>query len=314
MLDIYRTDDSVIHETSEYEPGCWIKLTAPSADECEQVADDYNMDITDVRAALDEEESSRISVEDDYTLILIDIPTAEERNNRHTYTTIPLGILLRDDVIITVCNEETSVLRSFIDHRVKEFSTKKQMRFTYQILYNSSMVYQSLLRTIDRQRTEIEERINEKNTEDSDLIDLHELESNLVYFATSLRANNLVVERLTRYSRIRHYDDDEEILEDVIVETKQAIEMTSIYRDIINGTRDLMSTLINNRLNNAMKYLAAVTIVLSVPTIIGGLWGMNVDARWMPFSHTPFGFAILCVATLIISVLTAIVLHKRKML
>ena len=143
------------------------------------MANDYGMDIDDVRAALDEEESSRISVEDDYTLILIDIPIAEERNDRHTYTTIPLGILLRDDVIITVCSEETSVLRSFIDHRVREFSTKKQMRFTYQIFYNSSMVYQSLLRTIDRQRTEIEEKVTD-DLEDSDLIDLHELECNLV--------------------------------------------------------------------------------------------------------------------------------------
>ncbi len=313
MLDIYRTDDSVIHETDRFEPGCWIKLTAPTTDECEQVAGDFDMDIVDVRAALDEEESSRISVEDGYTLILVDIPTAEERNDRHTYTTIPLGILLRDDVIITVCGEETSVLRSFIDHHVKEFSTKKQMRFTYQILYNTSMVYQSLLRTIDRQRTEIEEKVSD-DMEDSDLIDLHELESNLVYFATSLRANNLVIDRLTRYSKIKQYDEDEEILEDVIVETKQAIEMTSIYRDIINGTRELMSTVINNRLNVAMKYLAAVTIVLSVPTIIGGLWGMNVDARWMPFSHTPFGFLILCLITLAASIITLAVLKKRKMM
>ena len=175
------------------------------------------------------------------------------------------------------------------------------------------MVYQSLLRTIDRQRTEIEEKVTD-DLEDSDLIDLHELESNLVYFATSLRANNLVVDRLTRYSKIKQYDDDRDILEDVIVETKQAIEMTSIYRDIISGTRDLMSTVINNRLNNAMKYLAAITIVLSVPTIIGGLWGMNVDSRWMPLSHTPFGFAILCVITLVISIITTIVLHKRQML
>ena len=313
MLDIYRTDDSIIHETDSFAPGCWIKLTAPTTDECEQVAGDFDMDIVDVRAALDEEESSRITVEDGYTMILVDIPTAEERNDRHTYTTIPLGILLREDVIITVCSEETSVLRSFIDHRIKEFSTKKQMRFTYQILYNTSMVYQSLLRTIDRARTEIEEKVS-GDMEDADLIDLHELESNLVYFATSLRANNLVIDRLTRYSKIKQYDEDEEILEDVIVETKQAIEMTSIYRDIINGTRELMSTVINNRLNNAMKYLAAITIVLSVPTIIGGLWGMNVDARWMPFSHTPFGFLILCVITLVASIITLAVLKKREMM
>ena len=271
------------------------------------------MDIADVRAALDDEESSRINLEDEYTLILVDIPSAEMRNNRHSYTTIPLGILIAEDVVITVCAEETAVLRSFVEQRVRDFSTKKQMRFTYQILYNACMVYQSLLRSIDRKRTEIEERIDQ-NTEDVDLIDLHELESNLVYFATSLRANGVVLDRLTRYGRLRQYSEDQELLEDVIIENRQAIEMTQIYRDIINGTRELMSTVINNRLNNVMKYLAAITIVMSIPTIISGLWGMNVGGKWMPFSSTPHGFAIICVITLLLCIVVMLWLRKKKML
>ena len=175
------------------------------------------------------------------------------------------------------------------------------------------MVYQSLLRSIDRKRTEIEERID-KNTEDVDLIDLHELESNLVYFATSLRANGVVLDRLTRYGRLRQYSEDQELLEDVIIENRQAIEMTQIYRDIINGTRELMSTVINNRLNNVMKYLAAITIVMSIPTIISGLWGMNVGGKWMPFSSTPHGFAIICLITLLLCVFVMLWLRKKKML
>jgi len=175
------------------------------------------------------------------------------------------------------------------------------------------MVYQSLLRSIDRKRTEIEERIDQ-NTEDVDLIDLHELESNLVYFATSLRANGVVLDRLTRYGRLRQYSEDQELLEDVIIENRQAIEMTQIYRDIINGTRELMSTVINNRLNNVMKYLAAITIVMSIPTIISGLWGMNVGGKWMPFSSTPHGFAIICVITLLLCIVVMLWLRKKKML
>ena len=175
------------------------------------------------------------------------------------------------------------------------------------------MVYQSLLRSIDRKRTEIEERID-RNTEDVDLIDLHELESNLVYFATSLRANSVVLDRLNRYGRLRQYSEDQELLEDVIIENKQAIEMTQIYRDIINGTRELMSAVINNRLNNVMKYLAAITIVMSIPTIISGLWGMNVNGKWMPLSNTPYGFGIICILTLVICIAVMIILHKRKML
>ncbi len=313
MINIYRTDDRIISEIDQYMAGAWVKLTAPTLEECAEISDHFHMDIADVRAALDDEESSRINLEDDYTLILVDIPSAEMRNNRHSYTTIPLGILIAEDVVITVCAEETAVLRSFVEQRVRDFSTKKQMRFTYQVLYNACMVYQSLLRSIDRKRTEIEERID-KNTEDVDLIDLHELESNLVYFATSLRANGVVLDRLTRYGRLRQYSEDQELLEDVIIENRQAIEMTQIYRDIINGTRELMSTVINNRLNNVMKYLAAITIVMSIPTIISGLWGMNVGGKWMPFSSTPHGFAIICLITLLLCVFVMLWLRKKKML
>ncbi len=313
MINIYRTDNRIISEIDQFDTGAWVKLTAPTLEECAEISDRFHMDIADVRAALDDEESSRINLEDEYTLILVDIPSAEMRNNRHSYTTIPLGILIAEDVVITVCAEETAVLRSFVEQRVRDFSTKKQMRFTYQILYNACMVYQSLLRSIDRKRTEIEERIDQ-NTENVDLIDLHELESNLVYFATSLRANGVVLDRLTRYGRLRQYSEDQELLEDVIIENRQAIEMTQIYRDIINGTRELMSTVINNRLNNVMKYLAAITIVMSIPTIISGLWGMNVGGKWMPFSSTPHGFAIICVITLLLCIVVMLWLRKKKML
>lgn len=313
MLQYFKTDDRIIREIEGIERGCWVKLTQPTLEECTSVSEAFGMDIADVRAALDDEESSRISIEDDYTLIIVDIPTAEVRNNRNTYTTIPLGILIKEDVIVTVCAQETVVLMSFIEKRVREFSTKKQMRFTYQILYNTCIVYQSLLRSIDRKRTDIEERINQ-DTEDVDLIDLHELESNLVYFATSLRANGVVLDRLTRYGRLRSYEEDQELLEDVIIENRQAIEMTSIYRDIINGTRELISDVINNRLNNVMKYLAAITIVMSIPTIISGLYGMNVSGKWMPLSNVPHGFGIICIATLVLCIAAMYILRKRKML
>lgn len=312
MLNIYRTDQRILSELEKPTDGCWIKLTMPTMDECADISEEYNIDIVDVRAALDIEESSRISLEDDYTLILVDIPTDEVRNGRNTYTTIPLGIILTDNALITVCSEETTVLQTFVEQRVRTFSTKKQMRFTYQILYNIAMYYQTLLRSIDRKRTEIEENMTEKNTEDADLFDLHELESNLVYFATSLRANGVVLDRLTRYGKLRQYEEDQELLEDVMIENRQAIEMTQIYRDITIGTRELVSTVINNRLNNVMKYLAAITIVMSIPTIVSGLYGMNVSGKWMPLSNTPHGFGIICLGTLIICVITMAVLRRKK--
>lgn len=313
MIKYYRTDNQIIHEEERMEDGVWVQVISPSHQECEEISEKLNVDIEDVKAALDEEESSRIELQDGYTLILVDIPTTEIRHEKQSYTTIPLGIILTQDVIVTVCTEDTLVLRNFITNRVKEFSTKKKLRFVYQILYRTAAIYQSNLRTIDKKRTEIESRVG-KHTEDVDLIDLHELESTLVYFATSLRANGVVLDRLTRYKRLEQYPEDKELLGDVIVENRQAIEMTSIYRDIINGTRELMSSVIDNRLNNVMKYLTSITIVMAIPTVISGIYGMNVDEKWMPFADTPHGFLIICVITLLICAITMLFLRKKKML
>ncbi len=313
MIKYYKTEKQRIYEEQKADDGVWIQMVAPSMEESQEIAELLDVDIDDIRAALDEEESSRIELEDGYTLILVDIPTQEIRHDTKTYTTIPLGIILTQDVIVTVCTEETPILQVFIQNRVREFSTKKKLRFVYQILFRTAAIYQTYLRSIDKKRTEIEERIG-GDTVDTDLIDLHELESTLVYFATSLRANAVVLDRLTRYKRLEQYPEDKELLEDVIVENRQAIEMTSIYRDIIDGTRELMSSVIDNRLNNVMKYLTSITIVMAIPTVISGIYGMNVNEKWMPFSDTPHGFLIICVLTLLICVITLWVLRKKKML
>ena len=311
MVKYYKTDDQILHTEEKICDGCWTQMVAPSQEECAYIADQLMVDIEDVQAALDPEESSRIELQDGYTLILVDIPALEVRHEKHVYTTIPLGIILTPDVIVTVCTEDTPVLQNFINKRVKEFSTKKRLRFVYQILFNATANYQSNLRTIDKKRTEIEERLGEE-TEDVDIIALHELESTLVYFATSLRANGVVLDRLTRYKRLEQYPEDKELLDDVIVENKQAIEMTMIYRDIINGTRDLLSSIMDNRLNNVMKYLTVITLIMAIPTVISGLYGMNVNEKWMPLANTPYGFLIICFITLVVCIVVMIVLRKKK--
>ena len=313
MVKYYRTDDRKIHEVENMQNGVWIQMVNPSVSEGQLVADELNVDIEDVLAALDEEESSRIELQDGYTLILVDIPSIETRHDKESYTTIPLGIILTDEEIITVCTEDTPVLQVFLNNRVKEFSTKKKLRFVYQILYRISVLYQNDLRIIDKMRTEIEERVGE-DTEEDDLIALHELESTLVCFATSLRANGVVLDRLTRYKRLEQYPEDKELLGDVIVENKQSIEMTGIYRDIINGTRELMSTVIDNRLNNVMKSLTIITLVMAIPTVVSGIYGMNVNAKWVPFANTAHGFTIICGIIIIICILILIMLKKKRIL
>ncbi len=312
MVTFYRTDDRKIHEEDSIVPGVWINMINPTVTEGEEIAKELNIDVHDLLAALDEEESSRVELEDGYTLILVDIPAIEIRHDKEAYTTVPLGIVLTPDEIITVCTEETSVLQAFINGRVKEFSTKKKLRFVYQILYRVSSLYQSNLRIIDKKRTEIEERIDAA-TEDIDLIDLHTLESTLVYFATSLRSNAVVLDRLTRYKRLEQYPDDKDLLEDVIVENQQAIEMTMIYRDIINGTRELMSSVLDNRLNNVMKTLTVITLVMGIPTLVSGLYGMNVAGEWMPLSNTPHGFGVICLLITMICIITLLILKRKKL-
>ena len=314
MMNIYMTENGVLNEVKELQPGVWVKLTKPDAEENQMIVEHYGIDYSDVVAALDDEESSRIEVEDDYTLILIDIPINEIRNGESYYTTIPMGIILTEDAVITVCREEAEIFERNLRFKMRKFSTRKKMRFVYQILLRSTNLYQAYLRVIDKRRSEIEHRVSVDDTEDTDLIHLHELETNLVYFATSLSANRIVLERLTRYERIEQYPEDKELLDDVIVENRQAIEMTNIYRDIIQGARELVSTILNNRLNNAMKLLTCVTLVMAIPTIISGIYGMNVSSQWMPLSTTPYGFYIICGMIASICVIALLILKKKKML
>ena len=313
MLAIYETVNRRLTRADEIEEGTWICLTAPSQEEIREVAATLDIEPADVQAALDPEESARISLEDGYTVIIVDIPLKVDGAAEGVYTTIPLGILLTQTTITTVCSVDTPVLSDFASCRGRGFSTKKKMRFVYQILYRAATMYQQELRMIDRRRQEIEKNLT-GTLRDSDLMELHGLESTLVYFATSLRANSTVLDRLTRYKRLEQYPDDMELLDDVIVEIRQAIEMTSIYRDDIKGTRELFSSILDNRLNNAMKYLTSVTLLMAVPTVISGLYGMNVDIDGMPFSGSDYGFVIVCLLTLAICGIAAWVLHKKHML
>lgn len=313
MLRKFKTDNGRLHEIYDYEDGAWIVLTEPERDELEEVARKYEIDIADVRAAMDDEESSRIDINDDYAMLLFDIPSVEVRHKQEVYTTIPIGMILTGNVIITICSEDSPILQQFMNNFVKGFDTRNQIRFCYQILLRTGIFYQAYLRVIDKKRLEIEERIS-KGVADVDIMNLHELESTLVYFDTSLRANKIVLERFSRYGRNKHTEDDEELLDDVLIESQQAIEMTQIYRDITRGTRELLSSVMDKKLNNVMKYLASITLVMAIPTIISGLYGMNVDTEWMPLAHTPYGFGIICGITFSICFVMIIILKKIKML
>ena len=312
MIRIFKTEDGAMHEKEEMQPGCWIALTNPTASEIIDIADTYQIDPDHLRAPLDEEERSRIEVEDEYTLILVDIPSIEERNGKDWFVTIPLAIITTKDVLITVCLEETPVLTSFMDGRVRDFHTFMKTRFILQILYKNATQFLQYLRIIDK-KSEVIERKLHQSQKNEELIELLELEKSLVYFTTSLRSNEVVLEKLLRIEKIKKYPEDTDLLEDVIVENKQAIEMANIYSGILSGTMDAFASVISNNLNIVMKFLATVTIVLSIPTMIASFYGMNVSSHGMPFADSPYGFAIVLGLTLLLSLFVAYIFNKKDL-
>ena len=313
MMKLYRTQDKRLTRVDDMNEGAWVCLTNPTDEEVRLVATTLDIEPADIVAATDPEESARISLEDGYTVIIVDIPIKVDGAGEGVYTTIPLGH-----------SADAGANRHSLLHRYRRgggfrclpgqgLLHPQKMRFVYQLLYRAATMYQQELRLIDRRRQAIEKNLSGE-LKDSDLMELHALESTLVYFATSLRANATVLDRLTRYKRLEQYPDDRELLDDVIVEIRQAIEMTSIYRDDIKGTRELFSSILDNRLNNAMKYLTSITLLMAVPTVISGLYGMNVRAEGMPFASSTAGFAIVLGLTLALCVFAAWVLHKKHML
>lgn len=312
MVRIFKTEEGMIHQIEETENGCWIALTNPTATEILEVAERYNLDPDDVKAPLDEEERSRIEIEDTYSLIIVDIPLIEERNEKDWYVTIPMGIIMTDEALITVCLEDTPVLTAFMDGRVRDFHTYMRSRFILQILYKNASQYLQYLRVIDK-KSEVVERELHKSQRNRELIELLELEKSLVYFTTSLRGNEMVLERLMRSEKIKKYSEDEELLEDVIIENKQAIEMANIYSGILSGTMDAFASVISNNLNIVMKTLTTITIVMSIPTMVSSFYGMNVNPAGMPFAGSPFGFFIVLGFAAAISGLVALFFSKKNL-
>lgn len=307
MISIYKTVEENLISLDKIEEGCWISVIHPNEEELRQLEQETGIDIDDLRAPLDDEERSRVEVEAGYNMILVDIPSPDEKER---YVTIPLGIYMTKEHIITICLEETPVLKAFESRRVRQFYTFKKTRFVFQILHRNAVLYLRYLRIIDRKSDQIEEKlhISQKNSE---LIELLELEKSLVYFTTSLRSNEVVLEKLLRTEKVRKYPEDEELLEDVIIENKQAIEMANIYSSILSGMMDAFASVISNNLNIVMKFLATVTIVLSIPTMIASFFGMNFDN--IPMGHSPWGFAVTIIITFVISGVIAILFRKKDL-
>ena len=295
---------------SKIEPGAWIHLGDPSGTEIDAVSAELGIDAELLRAPLDEEESARIDYEDGVNTIIVDIPHIVPTNDGFSYETIPLGVFLTPENIITVCLDETALAEDFWSNRVRDFDTAKKTRFLLQLLYRNATKYLRYLRMIDKASDRLENRLH-KSMRNRELIQMLRLSKSLVYFSTSLKANEVILEKIMRSHNILKYEEDSDLLEDVIIENKQAIEMAGIYMEILSGTMDAFASLVSNNLNIVTKFLASMTIVMAIPSIFSGFWGMNFAS--MPFLNNPWGFYIVLGISLVATAVVTAIFWKKKM-
>ncbi len=313
MIKIYNTniETQKIEEVEEIKRGVWINLVNPSESEIKRVCTELNIEEDFIRYPLDYEEQARIDIEDNMILFVIDVPIIEDIKDDRTYTTMPLGVIIvGDDYFITVSLKRNKVIDTFEKNRIKSFYTYKKTRFLLQILFLNSSCYLDNLKKINKEQ-EATVFLLQQSMQNKDLIQLLNLQNSLIYITTSLKSNEIVMEKTLRGKILKMYEEDEDILEDAIIENKQAIEMSKTYSDILTSTMDAYSSIISNNLNGVMKFLTSLTILISLPTLIASIWGMNVK---LPFNTSPYGFAILMVCSVIIAIIVFIWLKKKDMI
>lgn len=315
MISIYKTVSETgnsLQQLDSIEPGCWINMVSPSEQEVLLISKKTGVPVEFLNAALDEEESSRIDSEDNNILFIVDIPFTEMEENSLTYDTYPLGIIHTQKEIITVCLKNSKLLNDFAEGNIRSFFTFKRSRFILQILYRVSSYFLLSLRQIEKKSLMIQKKLH-ASVSNKVLMQLLSLQNSLVYFSTSLKANEITLEKMLKLEIMQKYEEDKDILEDVIIEVKQAIEMTGIYANILNATMNASANVLSNNLNLVMKLLASVTIVMSIPNIYSGLFGMNVTGLPWSEAASGYGFILVLSMTLITVIATIIILNKRNM-
>ena len=314
MVKMYNTDieSNITKCTTEYKKGNWINMVSPTEEEIAEVCKNVNIEENFIRYALDNEEKARIDIEDEdnTVLFIIDVPVRERERDSIIYSTMAIGIIfVRDDYFITVSLNKNQIIEN-LENKLKNIITYKKSRLLLQIFYSNAEMYLNLLKKINKE-TEIAEYILKNSMKNKELLKLLSLEKSLVYFTTSLKSNEVVMEKTMRGKIVKLYEEDEDLLEDSIIENKQAIEMSKIYSDILTGTMDAYASIISNNLNGVMKFLTSITIILAIPTMLASYWGMNVK---VPLENNPYAFYIILLVSVIIAIIVTLWLNKKNML
>lgn len=310
MLEYYISDtDSKLQKIDELKKGCWVNMVSPSEAEIKLISDRLDIPEDFIKDPLDDEERSRLEREDNHILIIVDFPyITYDDGGFPLYETLPIGLIVTDECFITISLIENPIITDFVSKKIKGFFTYKKTRFALQILFNISSYYLRYLKQINRKTDDIEKELHQ-SMKNEELYAFLSLEKSLVYFTTSLKSNKIVLQKLLRLNHLKMYEEDKDLLEDVIIENTQAIEMAETYHSILTSMMNTFASVISNNLNIVMKFLTSITIILSFPTIVASIYGMNVN---LPFQNNPYAFiGVICVALLLSSITTIIFWKKR---
>lgn len=308
MITIFKTIQNNLKELSEFDNDSWVNVSSPTNEELEKLSQKLNVTLDFLTDPLDVNERARIEIENGCILIVLRVPQFDEKDVNIPFITLPVGIIITKDMIITICSKDVDVILDFINGKVKNFSTENKSRFLLQIFLNTALFYLKDLKEIDKRTTAIENELH-KAMKNEELIKLLNIEKSLVFFTTSLRSNELMLERLQKAKIIKMNPDDKDLLDDVIIENKQAIEMSNVYSNILSGMMDAFASVISNNLNVVVKFLTAVTIILMIPTLIASIYGMNVK---LPFQGSHHAFLITLGISFTLSAIGVLIFIKRK--
>ncbi|MDD6279318.1 MAG: magnesium transporter CorA family protein [Ruminococcus sp.] len=307
MITFYNSEHGLLSATETLSTGCWISVVDPTPQEIKDLIEVYGLDSGFVKSSLDEEESSRIEREDEQTLIIVDAPVSDfDNDNNSMFYTLPIGIILTENYVFTISLKPTRIIDEAVAGSIRNLRPGYRTRFVLQLLLRIATLFLIYLKQIDKISSAAEQQLHDAMKNEL-LMQLLALEKSLVYFSTSLKANEATIEKIFRGRVMKLYDDDQDLLEDVLIEMKQAIEMANIYTQILSGMMDGFSSVISNNLNIVMWRLTIITIIMAIPTMVYSFYGMNT--KGLPFAETTWFPTIL---SLVLTLVVAILLLKNK--
>ncbi|MDH4200965.1 MAG: magnesium transporter CorA family protein [Spirochaetia bacterium] len=308
MVKIFKISDKGFTEIPEIEKNCWVNISNPLMDDLDGLSKKFNIPLDFLTDSLDVDEKSRIEAENDCTFFIIRTPVYNKEKADVPFTTLPVGIVIQQDIIVTICFSDTAEILELFHEKAKNISMKNKYRFILHLLQKTNYFYLKYLKEINRKTDDIETEL-QRATKNVELIKLLNIEKSLVFFTTSLSGNKRIIERLQKVFNLELSDEDRDFLDDLIIDNRQAIEMVNIYSNILSGMMDAFASVISNNLNIVLKYLTSVTIILMIPTLMASIYGMNIN---LPFQHSPHAFLITMAFSFGLSSIGVLVFLRKR--